>query len=79
MGVCKALSPRYTQAAQLSAPPTRGARRLRNGSSTRADKPEMATPATSSTPDERAKRRCGRQQATTLDGVDATTAMRTAH
>jgi hypothetical protein len=39
----------------------------------------MATPATSSTPDERATRRRGRQQATTLDGVDATTAVRTAH
>jgi hypothetical protein len=78
MGVRKAPSPRYTRAAQLSAPPTRGARRPRNGSTTRADKPEMATPATSSTPDERAKQRRGQQQATTLDGVDATTAMKTA-
>jgi hypothetical protein len=79
MGVRKAPSPRYTRAARLTAPPTRGARRPGNGSSTRADKPEMATPATSSTPDERAKRRHGRQQAATLDGVDVTTAMRTAH
>jgi hypothetical protein len=79
MGVRKALSPRYTRAARLSAPPTRGARQPRNGSSTRADKPETATPATSSTPNEQAKRRRGRQQATTLDGVDITTAMWTAH
>jgi hypothetical protein len=79
MGVRKAPSPRYTQAVQLSTPPTQGARRPRNGSSTRAGKPKMATPATSSTPDERATRRRGRQRATTLDGVDATTAVRTAH
>jgi hypothetical protein len=79
MGVHKAPSPRYTRAAQLSAPPTQGAHRLRNGSSTRADKSEMATLATSSTPDEQEKRRRGRQQATTLDGLDATKAMRTAH
>jgi hypothetical protein len=52
MGVRKAPSPRYTRAARLNAPLTRVARRPRNGSSTRADKPEMATPATSSTPDE---------------------------
>jgi hypothetical protein len=37
-----------------------------------------AMPATSSTPDGQASRRCGRQQGTTLDGVDATIAMRTA-
>jgi hypothetical protein len=36
-------------------------------------------PATSSTPDERAMRRRGRRRATTLDGVDATTAGKTAH
>jgi hypothetical protein len=77
-GVRKTPSPRYTRAAQPSAPQTRGARRPRNGS-TCAGKPEMATPATSSTPDERAKRRRGRQRATTLDGVDVTIAMRTAH
>jgi hypothetical protein len=77
-GVRKAPSPRYTRVAQLSAPPTQGARRPKNGSTTRADKPEMATPATSSTPDGRAKQRRGRQQATTLDGVDVATAMRTA-
>jgi hypothetical protein len=79
MGVRKAPSPRYTRVAQLSAPPTRAARWPKNGSSTRAGKPETATPATSSTPDERAKQRRGRQHATTLNGVDVTTAMRTAH
>jgi hypothetical protein len=52
MGVRKAPSPWYTRAAQLSAPPTRGARRPKNGSSTRAGEPKMVTPATSSTPDE---------------------------
>jgi hypothetical protein len=65
--------------AQLSVPPTRGARRPRNGSLTRAGKPKMATPATSSTSGERATRRRGWWRATTLDGVDATTAGRTAH
>jgi hypothetical protein len=60
LGARKAPSPRYTRAVQLSAPPTRGARRPKNGSSTRVGKPEMATPATSSTPDERARRRRGR-------------------
>jgi hypothetical protein len=39
----------------------------------------MATPAMSSTPGERATRKRGRRRATTLDGVDATTARRTAH
>jgi hypothetical protein len=34
MGVRKPPSPRCTRAAQLSAPPTRGARRPRNDSST---------------------------------------------
>jgi hypothetical protein len=60
-------------------PPTRGARRPKSGSSTHAGRPETAMPATSSTPDERATRRHGQQQATTLGGVDATTAGRTAH
>jgi hypothetical protein len=62
-----------------SAPPTRGARRPKSGSSTREGKPETATPATSSTPDERATQRHGRRQATTLGGVDATTAGKIAH
>jgi hypothetical protein len=79
MGVRKAPNPRYTRVERRSAPPTRGARRPRTGSSTRAGRREMATPATSSTLDGRAKRRRGRRQATTLGGVDATIAMRIAH
>jgi hypothetical protein len=59
--VRKAPSPRYMRAARRSAPPTRGARRPKSGSSTRAGRPETATPITSSTPDERATRRHGRQ------------------
>jgi hypothetical protein len=51
-GGAQSPSPRYTRAAQLSAPPTRGARRPKNGSSTRAGEPKMATPETSSMPDE---------------------------
>jgi hypothetical protein len=72
-------SPRCTRAARRSVPPTRGARRPRSGSSTRAGKPKMATPATSSTPGGRATRRRGQRRAITLDGVGATTAGRTAH
>jgi hypothetical protein len=71
-------SPRYTRAVQRSAPPTRGARRPGSGSSTRAGKPKMATPATSSTPGGWATRRHTQRRATTLDGVGATTAGRTA-
>jgi hypothetical protein len=51
MGARKAPNPRYTWAERLSAPPIRGARRPKSGSSTRAGRPETATPATSSTPD----------------------------
>jgi hypothetical protein len=79
MGVRTAPSPRCTRAAQRSVPPTRGARLPRSGSSARAGKPKMATPATSSTPSERATRRRGKRWATTLDGVGATIAGRTAH
>jgi hypothetical protein len=79
MGARKAPNPRYTRAERLSAPPIRGARRPKSGSSTRAGRPETAMPATSSTPDGRATRRHGRQQSTTLGGVDAMTAGRTAH
>jgi hypothetical protein len=43
-------SPRCTRAVRRSGPLTRGARRPRSGSSTRAGKPRTATPATSSTP-----------------------------
>jgi hypothetical protein len=59
MGAHKAPSPQYTRAVRLSALPTRGARRPKNGSSTRAGKTEIATPAMSSTPDEQIKRRRG--------------------
>jgi hypothetical protein len=69
MGAHKAPSPRYAWEARSNAPPTRGARRPRTGSSTRAGKRETATPATSSTLDGRAKQRRGQQQATTLGGV----------
>jgi hypothetical protein len=72
-------SPRCTRAAQRSVPPTRGARRPRSGSSTRAGKPKMATPATLSTPGGRATRRRGQRRATTLDEVGTMTAGRTAH
>jgi hypothetical protein len=41
--------------------------------------PKKATPATSSTPGGRATRRRGQRRATTLDGVGATIAGRTAH
>jgi hypothetical protein len=61
MGARKAPSPRYTRAERRSALPTRGARRPKSGSSTRAGKPEMATPATSSTPDGQATQRHGRR------------------
>jgi hypothetical protein len=53
-GVRKAPSPRCTRVVQRSVPPTRDTRRPRSGSSTRAGKPKMATPATSSTPGGRA-------------------------
>jgi hypothetical protein len=63
---------------QRSVPPTWGARRLRSSSSTRAGKPKMATPATSSTPGGWATRRRGQRRTTTLDGVGTTIAGRTA-
>jgi hypothetical protein len=62
MGARKAPNPRCTRVEQRSTPPTRGARRPRSGSSTRAGKPKMATPVTSSTPDGRATRRRGRRR-----------------
>jgi hypothetical protein len=52
--------PSVHAAERRSAPPTRGARRPKTGSSTRAGKRETATPAMSSTLDGRAKRRRGR-------------------
>jgi hypothetical protein len=57
-------------------PPTLDARRPRNGFSTRAGR-WTAMPATSSTLGVQARRMRERRQATTLDGVGATTAMRT--
>jgi hypothetical protein len=78
MGVRKAPNPQYTRVEWRNAPPTRGARRPRTDSSTRAGKRETATPAMSSTSDRRGKRRRGRQQATTLGGVDAMIATRIA-
>jgi hypothetical protein len=60
-----------------SDPPTRDAHRPKSGSSTRAGR-GTATPATSSMLGGRARRMRGWRQATTLDGVDATTAMKTA-
>jgi hypothetical protein len=72
------LNPRCTRVEQRSAPPTRDARRLKNDSSTHVGKHGMATPATSSTLGGRAKRMCEQQQATTLGGVVAMTAMKTA-
>jgi hypothetical protein len=68
MGARKVSSPRSTRVARPSVPPIRGARRPRSGSSTRVGRRETATPVTSSTLGGRAKRRHGRQQATTLDG-----------
>jgi hypothetical protein len=78
MGARKASNPRYTRVEQRNAPPTQGARRPKTGSSTHAGKRGTATPAMSSTLDGRAKRRRGRQHATTLGGVGATTATRIA-
>jgi hypothetical protein len=59
-GARKAPNPRYTRVERRNAPPTRGARRPKTGSLTRAGKRETAMPATSSTLNGRAKQRCGR-------------------
>jgi hypothetical protein len=77
MGVRRGPSPQCTQAERRSAPSTRDARRLKNGSSTRVGKHGTAMLATSSMLGGRAKRMREQRQATTLDGVDATTAMKT--
>jgi hypothetical protein len=79
MGARKAPNHRYTRETRRNAPQTQGARRSRSRSSTRAGKPKTAMLATSSTPGGRATRRRGRRWATTLDGVGATIAGRTAH
>jgi hypothetical protein len=65
MGARRGENPRSTQVEQWSDPPTRDARQLKNGSSTRAGNHGTATPATSSTLGRRAKRMRERQQATT--------------
>jgi hypothetical protein len=77
MGVHRGPSHRCTQVERQSDPPTRDAHRLRNDSSTHA-RHGTVTPATSSMLGGRARRTHGRRQATTLGGVDATTAMKTA-
>jgi hypothetical protein len=76
-GAAQGANPRSMQVKRRSDPPTRDAHRPKSGSSTRAGR-GTATPATSSTLGGRARRMRERWQATTLGGVDATTAMKTA-
>jgi hypothetical protein len=76
-GPHKGANPRSTQEKLRSVPPTQGARRPRNGSSTHAER-WTVTPETSSTPGARARRTREQRWATTLDGADVTTAARTA-
>jgi hypothetical protein len=78
MGARRGPNPQYTRVEQRSAPPTRGARQPKSGSSTHAGRRGMVMPATLSTLGGRAKRMHERQQATTLGGADATIAMRIA-
>jgi hypothetical protein len=75
-GAAQGANPQSMQAKRRGDPPTRDARRPRNGSSTRARR-WTATPVMSSMLGVRARRMRERRQATTLDRVDATTAMRT--
>jgi hypothetical protein len=70
---------RFTRVAQRGNPPTRAERLPGSESSTRADRPRMATPETSSMPSGRATRRHERQWATTHGGAGVTTVVRTAH
>jgi hypothetical protein len=44
MGARKAPNPQYTRVERQNTPPTRGARRPRSGSSTRAGKPRTRRP-----------------------------------
>jgi hypothetical protein len=60
-GARKAPNPRYTWAERRSTPPTRDARQPKSGSSIRAGKPDVATPAVSSMPDGQATQRHGRR------------------
>jgi hypothetical protein len=77
MGARRRANPRSTQAERRSDPPTRDAHQQKNDSSTRAEH-GTATPATSSTLSGRAKRMRDRRQATTLNEVVSTIAMKTA-
>jgi hypothetical protein len=77
-GGAQGAEPSVHAGGQRNTPPTRGARRPESGSSTLAGRRATAMPATSSMIGGRAKRRRGRPQATTPDGVGATTAMKTA-
>jgi hypothetical protein len=70
-------NPRCTQRDQRGGPPTKDARRPKSGSLTHAGR-WMVTPVTSSTPGAPAGRTHEQRGATTLDGVDATTAAKTA-
>jgi hypothetical protein len=76
-GPRRGANPWSMQVKRRSGPPTRDAHRLKNGSSTHAGR-GTATPATSSTLGGRARRMRERRRATTLGGVDVTTAMKTA-
>jgi predicted component of type VI protein secretion system len=78
MGARRGPRPQCTRVEQRSTPPTQGACRLKNGSSIRVGKHGTAMPTTSSTLGGQAKRMREQQQATTLGGVDAKTAMKTA-
>jgi hypothetical protein len=78
MGARRALRLQYTRAARWGSPPTKGARRSRSGSLTRAGKPKTVTLVTSSTPGGWATWRHGQWQATTPDGAGAMTAESTA-
>jgi hypothetical protein len=76
-GPRRGANPRSMQVKRRGDPPTRDARRPKNGSSTRAGR-WTATPVTSSTLGGRARRMRGRRQATTLGVVGATTATKIA-
>jgi hypothetical protein len=76
-GAAQGANPRSMQVKWRSDPPTRDAHRPKSGSSTRAGR-GTATPVTSSTLGGRARQTREQRQATTLGGVDATTAMNTA-
>jgi hypothetical protein len=76
-GAAQGVNPRSMQVKRRSDPPTRDVHRPKSGSSTRAGR-GTPTPVTSSTLGGRATRMLERRQATTPDGVDATTTTKTA-